>query len=273
MNDERLGLGLGAWMKEAEFAPPDSRRSARQVATRLPQTRQLGRRWWLPSFQRGATTPPTTDQTTDFQPTSIPATNGHSPTVTGRTPSMFSPVKAITAGALVFALGGVLLIAQPFDQQGGSLPGAATDGAREAPVEFSGRLMHGLPIEELSSEAVDGDVEVQREVFRPHVLRMSDPRLNGEAILATESRVFGGEDGITVFSKAFRIENDAGAWQEVPGFVMQSSPGWTSTFIGEGDYAGLFAIADVLHDADGWDLHGFILDGDVPTDPTPASLQ
>ena len=40
---------------------------------------------------------------------------------------MFSPVKAITAGALVFALGGMFLIAQPFGQQGATVPGAATD--------------------------------------------------------------------------------------------------------------------------------------------------
>jgi hypothetical protein len=41
---------------------------------------------------------------------------------------MFSPANAITAGALVFAIGGVMLIAQPFEQQG-SVPGAATDEA------------------------------------------------------------------------------------------------------------------------------------------------
>ena len=45
---------------------------------------------------------------------------------------MFSPVKAITAGALVFAIGGVLFIAQPFEQQGGSVPGAATDTEGES---------------------------------------------------------------------------------------------------------------------------------------------
>ena len=90
--------------------------------------------------------------------------------------------------------------------------------------------------------------------------------------MSTESRVFGGEDGVEVFNKVFRIENDAGAWQEVPGFVLGSSQGWTSTFIGEGDYAGLFAIADVLRDSDGWDLSGFILDGDVPPDLAPAPL-
>ena len=41
---------------------------------------------------------------------------------------MFSPVKAITAGALVFAVGGLLLIAQPFDQPGVGVPGAQSTG-------------------------------------------------------------------------------------------------------------------------------------------------
>ncbi len=41
---------------------------------------------------------------------------------------MFSPANAITAGALVFAIGGVMLIAQPFDQQV-SVLGATTDEA------------------------------------------------------------------------------------------------------------------------------------------------
>jgi len=41
---------------------------------------------------------------------------------------MLSPVKAITAGALVFALGGAFVIAQPFGQQG-SVPGAGIEDA------------------------------------------------------------------------------------------------------------------------------------------------
>ncbi len=45
---------------------------------------------------------------------------------------MFSPVKTITAGALIFAVGGVFLIAQPFDQQGGVVPGAVTDTPGES---------------------------------------------------------------------------------------------------------------------------------------------
>ena len=42
---------------------------------------------------------------------------------------MLSPVKAITAGALVFAIGGVFLIAQPFDQQ--ERAGGARGGRRD----------------------------------------------------------------------------------------------------------------------------------------------
>ena len=112
-----------AWLKEPA---PLSDRGIAKVGHKVHQTPQR-RRWWpLPIFSR-ATRPPTANSPAESQPTSITDTNGHTPTVIGRTQSMFSPAKAITAGALVFAIGGVLLIAQPFDQQGGSVPGAATD--------------------------------------------------------------------------------------------------------------------------------------------------
>ena len=39
---------------------------------------------------------------------------------------MFSPVKTITAGALAFAIGGVFLVAQPFDQRS-EAPGAEVE--------------------------------------------------------------------------------------------------------------------------------------------------
>ena len=55
----------------------------------------------------------------------------------GRTQTMFSPTKAITAGALVFAIGGVMLIAQPLQQQG-SVPGAATDDESVRPALATG---------------------------------------------------------------------------------------------------------------------------------------
>jgi hypothetical protein len=83
---------------------------AREIATASAHHAGRHRRWW-PS--------------------------GQTPTVIGRTQPMFSPATAIIAGALVLGLGGVMLIAQPFDQRT-SPPGAATDTAPEAPVEFTG---------------------------------------------------------------------------------------------------------------------------------------
>jgi len=141
MNDEQLGKALGSFYKDTEVAPPDPRQSADRVMAEVPDTPQIRRRWWLPAFRRNADAE-SVMPSTDFQPTPIPATNGrshhaHSPTVLGRTQSMFSPAKAITAGALVFAIGGVLLIAQPFGQQS-SVPGAAIDGAGLEPASVTG---------------------------------------------------------------------------------------------------------------------------------------
>lgn len=130
MTDEcQSGALLESWLKDTDPTSPDARPSVARVMAQVPQTRQQGRWWWLPSFGRTQALSPTTDDATDFQPTPTPASNGRAPTVIGRTQTMFSPVKAITVGALVFALGGVLLIAQPFDQRGGGVPGAETPGS------------------------------------------------------------------------------------------------------------------------------------------------
>ena len=79
---------------------------------------------------------------------------------------MLSPVKAITAGALVFALGGVMLIAQPFGQQG-SVPGAETDTEAEAPAWVTGTLTLGTI--ESSEGALQQLIFVVRGPHRRHV--------------------------------------------------------------------------------------------------------
>ena len=48
---------------------------------------------------------------------------------------MFSPIKALATGAVVFALGGVLLLAQPMPGQDADTPGAAS--ASEDPAASS----------------------------------------------------------------------------------------------------------------------------------------
>jgi hypothetical protein len=49
----------------------------------------------------------------------------------------------MTAGALVFGIGGVLLIAQPFGQQSPGVPGATTNDPAMAPSSFSGAISGG----------------------------------------------------------------------------------------------------------------------------------
>jgi len=277
------------WMKDTEFPPPDSRRSAHQVATRLPQTHQLRRKWWLPSFGRTQASAPTTDDTTDIQPSPIPATNGHSPTVLGRTQSMFSPVKAITAGALVFAIGGAFLIAQPFDQQGTSVPGAATDEFI-APVEVSGASWSR------SAGCTAGDYEGPNELAGGDAKlvtcsstagmpwSMSDPRLEGTVTRINEESYveWQGRPRFYVASAAFSIENDGGSWRErprtlvMPGGYLGYDTDWpvdeTIVLDGDGDYQGLVAVLrgkDRLRD-----IRGFIMDARLlPPPPENASTE
>lgn len=143
MNDEQMEPLMATWFSDREVAAQDVRGGVARVMADVPQTRQAGR--WLPfPLFRRTTSTPTVASTTEYRPTAMPATNGHSAssghpaTVIGRTQSMFSPAKAITAGALVVGIGSVLLLAQPLDQRGTSVPGAATDDPAMAPSFFSG---------------------------------------------------------------------------------------------------------------------------------------
>ena len=108
---------------------------------------------------------------------------------------MFSPVKAITAGALVFALGGAFLIAQPFGQQG-SVPGVDVDEATTestAPAIVTGNMVEwGEVAQEATETKVDG-VDQRRGLVREGArFEMDDPRLTG--IVSYESN----GDGRTV---------------------------------------------------------------------------
>jgi hypothetical protein len=123
MNDERMQSLLDTWYRDRETPRPEVQTSVAQIMANVPRTRQRGRWWPLPTFRRKVQASTATD-TTEYRSGPIPAANGHAPTLTGRTRLMFSPVKAIIAGGLVFALGGVFLVAQPFDRPESAVPGA-----------------------------------------------------------------------------------------------------------------------------------------------------
>jgi len=276
MTDEKLGLDLREWMKDAEFAPPDSRRSARQVATRLPQTRQLGRWRWLPSFGRTRASAPTTDQTTDYQPSPIPATNGRSPTVLGRTQSMFSPAKTITAGAIVFAIGSAFLIAQPFDQQG-SVPGAETEAI--APTWVTGNVRYASGCSGPDSE-MEGEVRHDWNFeCSPQTWTASDPRFSGQVARRWNEDVYQTENGsVAVNTTVDFLRNDEGGWvcsssnlYEGSGLFPTFLTGKTATCVGQGGYEGLSAILIEDEAEASYPFVGLIFAGGFPPEPEPPA--
>ena len=205
MNDEPMQPLLERWFEDTDPQPPDARQTAAQVVAQVPRTRQRGRWLPFPLFQRRVQTPTATD-TADYQPTPIPATNSQTPTVTGRTQSMFSPAKAITAGALVFAIGGVLLIAQPFDQQGG-VPGAATDPANSAFFTADVRLTGTF---DESSTRNDDGTRHYREDFQMAV-DASDSRASGTLTYGLNRTFYA--PGVQAHAGTVTLENDDGMWE------------------------------------------------------------
>ncbi len=180
MKDERYWPVLGTWLKDTAEAPPDPGQTAREVAERLPQTPQLRRRWWLPSLQRTPTPPRGQGQTTDAQPRHH---HGHDRPLPHHREDrvMLGPVKAITAGALVFALGGVLLIAQPFGQES-SVPGAELKSAPATGQTDSDAWVTGT-----ISCTIAGDITFQEGETHDLDLypgrcfaQLSDPRVSGD---------------------------------------------------------------------------------------------
>jgi hypothetical protein len=283
MNDEQLQTFLQEGFKAMDTTPDDVVRSTRQVMERKTHVRQRSR--WLPfPVRHRRPQSPTTTDTTAFQPSSMPATDGQTPTVIGRTQPMFSPSKALITGALVFGIGGVMLIAQPFDQQSNA-PGAEVQPP-QAPTAFSATYSwSGRSNPGSTTEYDDGTIVSAGQGWMFDSRESSDPRFAGPLVLTvTDIRYpdLGGGIGVG----GYRIETDEGAWQQVPtasASFLEDSALWASgqlppadnimfhTFIGEGDYEGLTAVVQETWWPGGVDglvqLDGYIFEGDLPDAP------
>ena len=189
---------------------------------------------------------------------------------------MSSPAKAITAGALVFALGGLFLIAQPLDQQG-SIPGAEQAVDPMAPMEVTGKLAWS---EDRCTEAPEqvGPVEWNTGATCEVDIEWSDPRLQGTSVQMHNgmSYSFGDDIELDIDNNALDIVTDHGAWRMRPHvrfhFGDWSSPGrspeWYVLDV-EGEHAGLSAV--LVAENSGTDLRGFIISTDlIPPAPEGA---
>ena len=106
-----------------------------------------------------------------------------------------------------------------------------------------------------------------------------DPRFEGEVTLVVNHDTYPSDGDLRVFNTAFSVENDEGTWRGVPQLSLRFSDavnsGATQLFIGEGGYAGSYALVDIQNDpgplADGqvWTLRGVIFEGEPPPAPEP----
>lgn len=189
---------------------------------------------------------------------------------------MFSPLKSIAAGAIVFALGGVLLVAQPFDRQGGNAPGAAGDTAPVDPVWVTGTESLPAPCEDATSSTDDGVVMRQRGWHCDSTWETSDPRLTGDVSAWWNADVYRRNDGeyTTLAAGTYDLRNDGGGWHCEYADALKRAPDEsgglndrTATCIGGDGYDGLAAVLFFRWAGDSTSIEGLVFGGDVPPLP------
>ena len=259
MNDEQMQPLLEVWLRDRDEAPRTRTVGIARVMVRLPDPPawSLVAATGVPSEGQGQ---PTATDTTVYQPGPIPATNGHVPTVIGRTHTMFSPVKAIVAGALVFVLGGLFLVAQPFDQRG-SVPGAEQGAELAPPVVVTITESEGTGVE---GEECTGDSPAVCTWGGSSQWSATDPRLSGTATMrATE---YSWEDGGITEAYAIEVVNDKGTWVGTGRTTVAREFGGLNmdTLNGEGAYEGLSAV---LTQPDDNIIKAVIVEGGLPPFP------
>lgn len=278
--EHELSTAVREWLRSTRHSPYSAQQTVGEVMRRLSDKgRSRRRRWGLP-WRRTRADPPRIDPL-GLGPAPFPATDGDTPTVTGRTRIMFSPAKVVTAGALAIAIGGSLLIAQPFDRPGASVPGAATDDPAMAPSFFSGAPDDWLQTVGATARRDDGVVDGTGESFTV-TWEASDPRISGTAAMAINETDY--REGATTLvptghvgsirTLLLRIVNDDGAWEGPLQFLIMSNPessnaaGWLT---GTGAYEGLSAYLVWPEVLTGSGFHGHITaEGPPPVPVLPA---
>jgi hypothetical protein len=102
----------------------------------------------------------------------------------------------------------------------------------------------------------------------------SDSRLDGTVTWLSNVDEYTDGSGLVIQSVAMSIENDDGAWRTMPMLSISApgtfeyDPGRQSFLVGEGAYEGLVAVVEGFGTDD---LHGFIIDGELPPAPENAA--
>ena len=154
---------------------------------------------------------------------------------------MFSPVKAITAGALVFAIGGMLLIAQPFSERAGYVPGQQASPAGS--LDLGDRtLVLANTTDQTTSQAANitraGDIVQYRDLAYLYEQQATDSRLDGtlEVVINFDER----QDGSATMWGTETVTNEGGTWEgPMTGVIAADGTHYVlGTLRGTGEYEG-----------------------------------
>jgi hypothetical protein len=260
-DDERF---LKDWLDDDAPDLSGVRTDADQIMARLPETKQRSR-WW-PLLPARRTQP---RSSSDDSPL----------TINGRTRTMFSPVKAITAGALIFAIGGAFLIAQPFSQHP-TEPGAETEAV--APTWVTGNVKRPQSCSNPPSEVALDVIRQHNVGCSPSAWTSSDPRFTGEVSRWwNEDSYLTNVGTISIKMDAVYLRNEGGDWTcsasdllRGSGYGSEEATGTTYTCIGAGGYEGLSALLASEQDLNfSEEFVGLIFSGDFSPLPEPAAVE
>lgn len=156
----------------------------------------------------------------------------------------------------------------------GSAVGVAAQEEAAPPVEFTAKLAFGPSVRTETTTVGDGVTMTSGGAWRAGVItEASDPRMRGTTHMAANSNDYSAAGGPTVWHYAFRIQNEEGAWQQMPTIDLDFQDGATDltqgVMVGEGGYEGLIAVFQNVTSDETWDLHGFIIDGELTPAPEP----
>lgn len=189
---------------------------------------------------------------------------------------MFGIAKAVTASALILALGGALFVIQPSGRQEGGPPGAEAEPVE--PTWFTGNIARA-PSCTGSDPVQDGAVVHDWYAeCKPQNWIATDPRFTGKVTARWNEDNYELESGVvTVSSGAYFLQNDGGGWAcsttslvEGSGKDSEMLTGDTIRCVGEGGYAGQSALLINL-DEPASPFVGLIFSGDFPPVPEPPA--
>lgn len=186
---------------------------------------------------------------------------------------MLSPAKAIVAGTLVFGIGGVMLVAQPFQQQS-NVPGAAID---PGPAAYVHGTMTGVECcgDEVETFDDEGNRLTLRGMASSGRIVMDDPRLSGDWEYTNNVDEFpqpGTGERVEIGWGGLTITNEDGSWSGTHKGTLDSAAAKETSLgqyelTGDGAYAGLSVLLyDTSNDWPTWAVAGAIFPGPLPPD-------